>query len=417
LNISRSGRFAALCVMLITPFLTTGCYDRQELEQQAFVTILGVDAAPGGLIDCTFRIALPTNPSSSGSSGKTPLAGAVPVTFRAHSITEAMLLANSSVERTITLSHLTDIIFGKQVAEKGILPYIRPMVRFREFRRTTLFSVSNTTAREVISEQKPMLESSTGRIADSIAMVGTRTGLYPTAHIHDLMSAIENPHEDIIAPVFAVNPAVLSDPKAKEGIAEPGVNYRAGQIRTVGGNPVETIGAAVFHGDKMIDYLDGEDCIFVNILRGGVRTTRFDFTDPEKKTQNISAVMRREHEPDYAISLLPNATKVEINTPIDVDITNVGSGTDYTDPAMHRRLEESLSQQLSDRLTKIIHKLEVEDGTDCIPISKYIRKNFRTHQEFENFPWEKRLKTADISIHVAARVRRFGIQMEPLKAD
>lgn len=417
MNIFKLGRITAFCIMFITPFLTTGCYDRQELEQQAFVTILGVDAAPGGLIDCTFRIALPTNPSSAGGGGKTPLAGAVPVTFRAHSITEAMLLANSSVERTITFSHLTDIIFGKKVAEKGILPYIRPMVRFREFRRTTLFSVSSSTAREVIAEQKPMLESSTGRIADSIAMVGSRTGLYPTAHIHDLMSAIENPHEDIIAPVFAVNDAVLSDPKAKEGITDPGVNYRVGQIRTVGGNPVETIGAAVFRGDKMVDYLDGQDCIFVNILRGGVRTTRFDFADPEEKAQNISAVMRREHEPRYNIMLNPKNTSVNIDLPIDVDITNVGSGVDYTQPIMHQRLESSLSQQLSDRLTKIINKLEIEDGTDCIPISKHIRSRFRTHQEFENFPWEKRMKTAQIAVHVTARVRRFGIQMEPLRVD
>src|SRR5579875_3550102 len=106
-------RYAVLLMIAAVPFATTGCFDRQELEQQAFVVKLGLDAAPGGLIDCTFRLAMPVNPAAGGKKGgKEPLAGAVPVTFRAHSINEAMLLANSSIERTISFSHLTNIVFG-----------------------------------------------------------------------------------------------------------------------------------------------------------------------------------------------------------------------------------------------------------------------------------------------------------------
>ncbi|GMA61853.1 hypothetical protein [Alicyclobacillus fastidiosus] len=63
-------RLCTMVWLVVTPFAMTGCYDRQELEQQAFVSVLGVDKAPDGLIDCTFRIALPVNPTGGGGGNR-----------------------------------------------------------------------------------------------------------------------------------------------------------------------------------------------------------------------------------------------------------------------------------------------------------------------------------------------------------
>jgi len=399
-------------------FATTGCFDREELEQQAFVTALGIDEAPGGLVDCTLRIALPVNNTGGGSGGKkTPLAGSGPVTFRAHGIYEAMLLANSSVERSITFSHLTLIIFGSKLAEHGVLKQVQPLVRFREFRPTVLFAVSKTTARDVIAENTPMLEQSAGRIADSIAAVGKRTGIFPVVHIHDLTRSIENPHEDIAAPLYAVNDVVKGDPQGKEGVTEPGVSYQAGDIHRAGGNPVEWSGAAVFRGDKVVGYLTGKEALDLNIMRGSVRTAKLRFQEPQHPGDALGLSVRRERRPHVHVTV-GKTISVLVEVPLDADITDTGSGVDYSMTSKRQQLEKDLDKAYGTELTTVLRKVAQKYNADCLPISQTVRKNFPTHEAFARYPWHQQLANADIRVTVDLHVRRYGVQMQPVsKSD
>ena len=249
----------------------TGCYDRQELEQQAFVTALGIDKAPGNMIDFTLRFALPQNPAGgggAGSSADTPLAGKAPVTYRAHSVTEALLIANSSVERQVSLTHLTNIIFGKSLAQEGLKPTMQVLVRYREFRPTILVSVADGTAREVLANQKPMLDKTSGRLADGIALTSQRTGLVPVAYLQDLHRFVEGEHSGGVLPLFSVNQKVKDDPQGEQGVKDGQDVFQPGQVPRAGGDPVEWLGAAVFHHDQLVGVLNGRESIQLQFLRG-----------------------------------------------------------------------------------------------------------------------------------------------------
>lgn len=413
----RSPKWFAIMAVAFMPVLLTGCYDRQELEQQAFVSELGLDLAPGGLLDCTLHIALPINPSGGGgASANTPLAGKSNLTFRAHSVNEAMLIANSSIERQLSFSHLGEIFFGESLAQRGVLPYLQPLVRFREFRRTVLVSVTKGNARDVMASLAPVLEQTTTRMPDSISEVGDKTGLIPIAHVHDLATAVENPHQDIAVPFIAVNQAVKADPIGKEGITEKGLSYLSGDVRRTGGDPVEWMGAAIFRGDKMVDELTGAQTMDLNLLRGKMRNGKMDFHDPLKPTDDLGVSIHREHKPMYSIQL-GTPLKINVDLPLDMDVINITSGTDYSRPGMQRKLEQSISDELSHELQSTMIHLLHDDDADPIPVSNQIRGKFQTYQQYANYPWQKQIETAQISVHAVAHIRRFGVQMQPLKVQ
>lgn len=413
---SLQGRklLTGLCVLACTVF-ATGCYDRQELEEQAFVMTLGIDKAPNGLIDCTFRIALPQNPNAGGAkSGKTPLAGTGPVTIRAHTIQEALLLANSSIERTMSLTHLGSVIFSEDLAKQGLSEELQAMVRYREFRPAVLVFVSKGKAKGVVANDSPVLELSPSRMVDSIAMVGQKTGLIPVVYLHNFTRTLETRNSAVVLPIFSVNESVQDDPKGKKDVQGNQVDFNAGQVSRSGGNPTEWMGAAVFKSDKMVGELTGLDMIHLRMVQGQLKRTKLDFPDPSKSGY-VSVSIRKERNPKVTLDLADRA-QVTIDVPLDADILTIQSGTNYTDPAERQKLERYLSHQLSTQLTGLLERSLNEQDADIVPLSDYVRRKFSTQAAYDAYPWEKRMEQAKIQVNVNLHIRRFGVQLNPIQS-
>jgi spore germination protein KC len=415
--VTRAFPVATVFSLVVAAMALTGCYDRQELESQAFVTALGIDSAPNGMVDCTFRFALPQTPSGGGSgssSSDTPLAGKQPITYRAHSLTEALLIANSSVERQVNLTHMSHIVFGRQLAEQGLEPVMQAMVRFREFRPTIFVGVADGKAKEVLAAEKPMLDKSASRLFESVALTGERTGLIPVVYLQDLSRIVESHGAGGVLPLFSVNRSVEEDPKGEGGVTGTGGDvFTPGKVPRAGGDPVEWMGAVVLRGDRVVGELSGRDTIELDFLQGRLRDTKLDFKDPLNPGQYVGLSIRRERPPNFAIRL-ENPLQVRVNVPLEADLLNVESGVDYSVPDNRRKLETALEQEMAKELTNLLTRLLHDEGADVIPVANHARAQFATHQQFLQYPWAAQLRTADIRVDVELRIRRFGVQMVPL---
>jgi spore germination protein KC len=409
-------RAVGVCAVLCLSMATTGCFDRHELEQQAFVTSIAVDKAPGGMVDCTFRIALPVNTAGGGSAntGKTPQAGTTPVTYRARSITEAMALANTSVERVLTFTHLTSVIIGEDLAKDGISQQLQPLVRYREFRRTVMLAVCKGKGRDFLMAEQPMLERSPARMADALVQVGGASGLIPGDRLHDFLTALQSPHEAPMASCVAINSAVESDPEGKNGVQENNLSFEAGSIRRAGGNPVEWAGAAVFRGDRLVGYLNARETILLQLLRGQLRRTKLEFQDPQDPAKTIGIFLRRERNPQYRIRR-GHPLAVTIQVPLDADLMSTETQTDYSQPANREYLERQLTQMMSKEMEALLTKLIRQYHADVVPISRQARPMFATYQQFASYPWERQLEGAQFKVVPNLHIRRFGVQFGPVR--
>ncbi len=399
-----------------------------ELEQQAFVVALGIDQAPNNMVDCSFLIALPISPSGGGQGGAEPKAASGPVTFRARSLVEAMQMANSSVERSLNLSHLGLVVFGSDVAKAGLSAQLYPMVRFREFRRTMLLAVSQGSAKDILSQNKPVLDRSTSRWADDIIEIGRRSGMIPVVTLHDYLRSREESLANPLLPLCAVNQSVQSSSSGGgasgsgssgggssasgsggtgegSGGAAPG---DAGNVARSGGNPVEWAGAAVFRDDKMIDQLTGRQVMDVSLLQGRLAQARFTFSDPTAPTRTVTLRMKRAGSPRYDIQL-GRQLIVRVDLPLEADLISTQASVNYANQSSQMKLEQRIGQRLSAELSGVLKHLCQGDGVDVIPISDHIRGRFTTDAALQNYPWTTQLRRSQITVEAQVQVRRFGI--------
>jgi len=413
---NKAKRWAGVLLIVASSFVTTGCFDRQELEQQAFVTAMGVDKAPNQMLDCTFQIAVPTSFTGGGQPAKEPLASKSPITVRAHSVAEALTLANTSVERTLTLSHMNTVVFGEDLAKQGLTPVIQSFVRYREFRRTMFTAVAKGSAKEVISANEPMLEASQTRMADSLYALSSRVGLFTTTQLNDLIRSLETPHEDVVMTLLAINQPVEESGGQNQSSPQGNENFNAGEVVRSGGNPMEWIGGALFQRDKMVDTLDGQEMLYLRMLRSTIRSTQINLP-LNGNSQPLGLYVHKEGSPEVQVKLKP-VLQANIHLAFDADVISEPSILSQKDPMLRQEeLETVVEKKLETDITTLMKKLYRQDKVDPIPLSGSIRRQFRTLPQFAAYNWEQQLPTLQPQVDVKVSIRRFGKQLQSVHAE
>ncbi|GIM46935.1 germination protein GerAC [Collibacillus ludicampi] len=441
-----------LILILLCPLLS-GCYDRVELEEMAFVVSMGFDKGPGDTIDVTARVAVPRKLTGGGSGGGgggagggEEVGGAKAITIRAHTVEEALNLLNTSVERRVSLIQLSIVVFGEDLARRGILPYIRPLVRSREFRRTIFVSVVKGKAKEAFDANKPILENTVTRYNEDVRQVGRHTGLSTTIMLHDFVTAVESVHEDPYTGVFAVNEDVkvqAEEEKKKnkskgdgkggdegtEGetggkgakqesgekikIKGQDISFEPGQVKRQGGNPLEFIGMAVFQKDKLVTILDGIDTRMLLSLRGELNRTQAIFANPYSKNDYITVEIKQARPPQFEVIPLKEPLQIRIHLSLEGDLLGEMAGTDFTKEGKADLVEKIVADKVRARILSLLNTLYHKYQADPVGIVNHIRGQFLTMQDLKAYDWREKLKTADIDVDVNFKLRRVGVQLAP----
>ncbi|MBL0388780.1 Ger(x)C family spore germination protein [Tumebacillus sp. ITR2] len=435
-NVRRT-LLSLLVVALMGSVFGSGCYDRIELEGMAFVVALGLDKGPNNTIDVTVRIAIPSEMGSGndGGAGGTQLGASRPMTVRSNTVAGALTLLNSTVERRISLLHLTTIYIGENVAKEGVLNFLGPLVRMRDFRRTVNFFIVPGEAREVFQANQPVLEKSSSRFNESISEIGRHTGLTVTNKLHDFLITTEGSNEDPIAPVIAINRNVQQQAEEAKSQGQGGqagqgkqkgtrentmpdakVSFKPGEVVRMGGNSVEFIGSAIFNRDKLVTYLDGIQTRVLLMIRGELQRTQMDFPDPQQKGKFEAIEIKHARSPQMEVDVKSNPITIKIKQKLEGDLVGVQSTIDYTEESNMRVLEDSIKKTLKQKEEDLVNQMFHEYQVAPFGVFRQARAQFLTEQEMEAFKFRDKLKNAKVSIDVDLNIRRIGVQLAPVQA-
>lgn len=415
-----------LLTVALTMVVCTGCYDRIELEGIAFVVSLAIDKGLDDTIDVTARIAVPSaKADSSGGDSGSLVAGAKAITVRAHTIPGALSFLNTTVERRISLLHLSNLVIGEELAkDEHFIEYLRPLNRSREFRRTVNVFVTRGSARETFEQNKPVLEKSASRLTESLANVGKHTGLTPHVIFHEFITSMEAPIQDAILPTLAVNEKVKkassngrgSESEGESGMEETELSTVPGEVVRLGGNPMEFVGTGVFRDAKLVTILDGIETRMLLTLRGELLRTQMDFPDPHHKDQHVSVEIKHARAPRVEVDLSQKPVRVHVNESLEGDLIGVQSEVDYTEVKNLNLLERKIAERLSHYQKELIERMYHEYQADPFNIFKRTRSQFATSDDLQRFPFRKALKTAKVDVTVSMNIRRTGVQSAPIIA-
>lgn len=393
----------ALCSQVLT-----GCWDREELEDYAFTTVVGLDKGKQtkektAAVRVTYQIAKPRRVEEQrnvqGSSET--------ITLETKALFLSRNLANMTVSRRLNLVHTKVLVISEELARQGkLINTIESLIRDREFRRDIFVIICKGTAEAFIKENKAQLEKVIYKQYEMIVQTGKDIGVTPYMQLQNFLSHVMEPTA-LATTVYAGvrETADLGEGKGTDDIM-------GGDLSTRSKNPIQFAGSAVFQGQQMIGTITAAETKMMLTLQGKLETFDMVFHHPVEKNRFFAAHMNQQEEPSYDIDMSKDPYQIRVNVPLDVDLAGITAEKNYvrTEAAI-TQLEVAMNMQLKQRTEKFINKAQEQLKGDLFDFDRRARMQCWTDQEWRDKKWEKHFPKAQIKLQYQCKIRRTGREL------
>jgi spore germination protein len=249
------------CVLpLLICILLTGCWDRTEINDIAFVVSSAIDKKKD-----QYRVAMQI-PLVGQLGGQTGGGGgtAGSKTWYVDSasgttIREANNKLQTSLSRTINTSHRRTVIIGEDMARDGVAPVFDILTRNPQNRLTALILVSRGEARDILNTDV-QLEQFPAEMIRELAIIATSRPVFLSRFMSDLVEIGSDPY----APVISAS-------KTKPG--------------GKGKSNLKIDGLAIFKKDRLMDIFKDEHMTATLMLLNQARQPEFIVDLPNQMGQ------------------------------------------------------------------------------------------------------------------------------------
>ncbi len=427
-----------------------GCWDRTEVDDLAFVSAIGLDAAPGNQVYVTFHMSVPRALAGGGGPGGGTGSGGgtqqttLITTVMGRSILGTVNLVNAYVDRRLSFVHGKVAVVGEALARKGLNPYISELVRFRETRRTMFLVVAKGTAREFVERNRPVIEQNAAKNLELLALTNRQTGLVPPSQLHRFLVEMQSLGEQplvILAGIKEDGAGGRTEqgrgstdaqggsspdgegrdtPGKTPGFPEPppvpartDQDYAAGSSPRTGGNPVEFLGGAAFQGDRMVGELTGEEVKAALMLRGSFKRGISVLEDPFVENRHVSCDLRLARPTQVTVTREGRDFGVKVKIMLEGEVVGTQTTVDYSDPRNLRVLEERLAAWTARLCKDTVRKAQTEFATDIFAFGNKARHMTSTWDEWLALDWPSRFPEASVDVTVKVNLRRTGLLFRP----
>lgn len=424
----KAARLCALLLMIFPLLFVTGCWGSKETDEVAYVLVAGFDKGEKDNMVITISIANPrmitgiSGGAGGGGGGGGGQEGKSTITLSVETYAPAAIvnLFNTTVERQISLSHARAFVFSEELAREGIGKWLLPLSRYREVRGTSQIFICRGKAKDFIEKNNPLLELSPTKQFEFITEQTKNHGLYPNTQFQEFYSDIKSKSVEASAPLVAIHEGGLES-------AKPGVNkggdialgkYIAGEVPVSGGNKAQAIGTAVFHGDKMAGYLNGQETRYYLMIRGlfssGFTSIPDPFAEePAKESAYVGLLIHQARSPIYRTHIDEYGNvSIDVEIFLEPEIIASTSFSSFERPDLKPILEEAFSRYIEQGCNTLVKRTQEELKSDIFGFGYHMKHHFWTTQPWEEFKWLERYPDAQVNVTVHSRIRRTGLIMK-----
>lgn len=251
-----------LLLALLIPLLLSGCWERKELNEIAFILGMGLDKAESGY-RVTMQVVIPSSISSQTAGGTS--GGGVPVvvsSFTVPTIYESDRQYTLISSRTAYKGHIRVLVIGEELARAGIAEILDVLKRSREPRNDYYVMVAKgTTAEEALKVLTPLDKIPANKLFSSLdksyKISAKTTAVSLNKFVDDLLYVGINP---VLTGVEVVGNASEGDKMSnlEQSVPKASLKYRS---------------LAVFKKDRMVGWLSDEETSGYNYITDNVVKT------------------------------------------------------------------------------------------------------------------------------------------------
>jgi spore germination protein KC len=406
-TVCKISLFLAMMVAL------TGCWDAEELEDNAYVIGLGLDRSEQeDKVQVTMLIANPEVGTMQGGGGSIEQPKEI-ITFDANDFIAAKSTANVIVSREISYELLRIIVVSEELAkEPDFFRWISNALTDKEIRLDTHLAVSKEKANEYFLKIDPKMETRPHKFFQFMITHGVENGLIPDSTLFRFFKTTTRGTDLFLAMYTTTKKEKNPDIKGED-------EYKAGQVDATGEiDPTQFIGSAVFKDGVMIDTLNGQDTRTVNIFDDttNIEDLLINIPDPFSDKQQIAVRMLKPQDNKVKMNLKGGKPKITITLPLQFEILTNPSMVNYAkDKKKQQELKIHIADHMKTNTEDFFKKTQTELKGVPYPLSIHSRKYFGTIQEYEKFNWNKSYLEADITVKPDVEIIDYGKQIKSPK--
>lgn len=374
-------RFAALAPLL----LLSGCWDRIEINDVAFVMVSSNDFDKDGYYVGSTKIAVPSG--MGGYSGKGGGGGQsqsfIIEEARGRDINEVIQNLQRKLPRRLNISHRRVLYIGERLARQGIGPILDHYSR-------------NPTSRHIA-----YVLIAKGRKGSELLKLSNPLERIPGEEIRELerltTGEIYSLRDYLIAASGTGRVPVL-------GVVE--------LTRSVGREEVAIGGSAILVNDKLKGYLSADETKVMQLLQNKLKYMRISAPVPDEKGSVSMQVIKAKS----AIKPFVEGDRVTIRVKLKVsgEVLENTTKLDLKKPQLLEKAQKVLQTQLQQRVQEAVEHVQEEYRADVFGFGDAIfRTRPKAWKRLEP-QWEKIFSGANIIVRAEVTIRNAGMSGKPL---
>ena len=427
-NIFASIKTASLLIFLL--FCLSGCFEKRELEDLAYVIAIGIDTGETQKYNITYQVAVPIKIAGEGSdnAGKD---STTLVTSEADSLYNSISKVNSLISKELTLSHNKIIVCSEELAQKGLDEILNSLITSREIRPKTSIIIHKGKSKEFLENLEPILEKNPARYYDLLLSSSEYTGYavdnslfsFYLSTQDDFSNAFtmitETPNESKSPQNDEQNASSenQSSQNDEQNASNENQSSQNDEQNTSNENQssqndeqnassedipktADPVGIAVFKNDSLVGEIRGEQIISHLIMQGKLRKVNINIEDIEDKAKITSIKLSQTESPNINITLNNMKPEISIDIPLQAELMSSGSPIDYTKKENRKKLGKAIEDKVKKDTLEYLQTIAKEYQSDIIGLGKHIRPTIATLEELNKIDWEKLFPQSGFKVSV-----------------
>ena len=394
-------KFFSIIILTVILFNFSGCYDARGVEELAYAVAIGLDITDNNELELTLQFATSGESSSGDSSGSSSQSKETNITtIKCSSISSGISLINNHISKQVNLSHCQVILLSEKLAAMGVSKYMDTFFNNVELLSDCRIIVTRCKAKDYLNNVQPALENLTARYYESSLNSAEYTGYTVDITLAEFYSKMK----DSYCETYATLGTTMSKDDASNSI-KINADYVAGENPITDKDVIDTLGIAVFHGDKLVGELTGLDSICQLIITNELDECTLSIPSPFKNGDFIDLALTPEKKTKCSVSIINSTPYISVEVFLLSNGLSLDDYTRYDSEEALQMIEQSASKYLKNQISSYLYKTSKDYRSDVCGFGKYAVKNYLTIGEWHNSDWLNNYQNSFFDVNVTLNVK------------
>lgn len=389
-------------LLLVGLAVLPGCWSKKELNELAVVMALGIDLDREGYAVS----AQVMNSSEVGSQQRSSMGSSPAITYKTvgKTVPDALQRMLEVTPRMLYLSHVRVLVFGEEMARKGVSDALDFISRNRQLRTDFYLLVAKgMKAEDILQVVTPFEHIPANSLYSSILVSNKKSAAMGKVTLRQFITEMDR---------SGSNP-ILS------GVEIQGPRQTGRELDNMKRIKPNTIlkhaGLAVFVKDRLVGWLEESGSKSVNYVLNKVEMTVGNVPCPEG---GVVGVEIADSKSAIDVKLAPDGRpEFGIRLKLEANINAMQCNLDLSKPSNLEEIEDKLARTLTTNVEHNIQEVQRKYGADIFGLGEALHREYPKVWNKYRGHWEDSFRTMKVRVHSEVKIRRIGSIIQPERRE